>query len=181
MNYYAIQDLVIGFLICLFFTLVFFATYYAKRKGLLRKILIIGSTVCILWYLNPAINYVKYVYAAWSGKTQIATTLSVAGTELFSSAVTVNPGAVFRIHVKGNSGGTTDNLVITLYSTLDASTEEWTTVGDYSFVLDCTSGNDEIVQFVVSGIYRFRIGFVRDGSTDTITTNAWYREDGVSL
>ena len=118
---------------------------------------------------------------AWGSKTQIATGLSVAGTELFSSEVTLNPGELVHIQIVGNSGGTTDNLDIAIYTTLDDSTENWDTVPLTSLQLDCTDGNDNDVSIPLSGIYRFRIGFIRSGSTDTITTNAWYRADGVSL
>lgn len=118
---------------------------------------------------------------AWTSKTQIATTLSVAGTELFSSAVTLTPGELTHIQVVGNSGGTTDSLVISIYTTLDDTSENWDTVPIFTFTLDCTDGNDNDVSIPLSGIYRFRIGFVRDGSTDTITTNAWTRDDSVAL
>jgi hypothetical protein len=118
---------------------------------------------------------------AWAAKSQIMTAQSVAGTELFSSIVDMNPGALHRLHIKGNSDGTTDNLVISIYSTADPSSEEWTTVADYSFELDCTDGNDNIIEIPLSGLYRYRVGCVRSGSTDTITTNIWYQHDGVDI
>lgn len=118
---------------------------------------------------------------AWGSKTQIANALSVAGTELFSDAVSLTPGELSHIQVIGNSNGTTDNLVISVYTTLDDSSENWDTVPLMQFELDCTDGNDNDVAFIMSGVYKFRIGFVRSGSTDTITTNAYSREDGVDL
>lgn len=118
---------------------------------------------------------------AWGSKTQIENAAAVAGTELFSDAVSLNPGELSHIQVIGNSNGTTDNLIISVYGTLDASTENWDTVPLYQFELDCTDGNDNDVSFQISGVYKFRLGFVRDGSTDTITTNAYSRVDGVSL
>ena len=118
---------------------------------------------------------------AWGSKTQIENAASVAGTELFSDKVSLNPGELSHVQVVGNSNGTTDNLVISVYSTLDASTENYDTAPLYQFILDCSDGNDNDVSFIVSGVYAFRLGFVRDGSTDTITTNAWSRLDGVSL
>lgn len=118
---------------------------------------------------------------AWSSKTQIENAASVGGTELFSDAVSLNPGELAHIQVVGNSDGTTSSLIISVYTTLDASSENWDTVPITQFTLDCTDGNDNDVSFAISGIYKFRIGFVRDTGTDTITTNAWYRSDGVSL
>jgi hypothetical protein len=109
------------------------------------------------------------------------TAQAVAGTELFSSYVTLNPGALAHVEVEGNSNGTTDNFKGRGYGTLDASTENPDDFPIFEFTIDCTSGNDSKVSFPLSGIYRWRIGCVRDGSTDTITTDIWYREDGVSL
>lgn len=117
----------------------------------------------------------------WGSKSQIASSLSVAGTELFSSAVSLNPKELSHVQVIGNSNGTTDSLVISVYTTLDDSSENWDTVPIMQFTLDCTDGNDNDISFDVEGVYKYRIGFVRDGSTDTITTNAYYRNDGVSI
>lgn len=118
---------------------------------------------------------------AWGSKTQIESAASVAGTELFSDIVSLNPGESAVIQVVGNSNGTTDNLIISVYATLDDSSENWDTVAIFKFELDCTDGTDNDVSFIVSGLYRFRLGFVRSGSTDTITTDAWERKDGISL
>jgi len=118
---------------------------------------------------------------AWGSKTQIENAASVAGTELFSDAVSLNPGELSHVQVIGNSNGTTDSLVISVYATLDASSENWDTVPLFQFTLDCTDGNDNDISFMISGVYKFRLGFVRDGSTDTITTNAYSIKDGINL
>lgn len=115
----------------------------------------------------------------WSAKTPIATALAVAGTELFSSAITLNPAESVDIQVKGNSSGTTDNLVVSAYGTLDDSTEEWDTVPFQQQTLDCTDGADNIFSILIPGKYKFRLGFARDGSTDTITVDASIRKDGI--
>ena len=117
----------------------------------------------------------------WGSKTQIESAAAVAGTELFSDTVTLNPGEVAHVQVVGNSGGTTDSLVISAYSSLDDDMTNPDTVPLFSFTLDCTDGNDNDVSFIVSGVFAFNVGYVRDGSTDTITTNAWVRKDGVNL
>lgn len=118
---------------------------------------------------------------AWGSKTQIASSLSIVGTEQFSSAVSLNPGESAQVQVISNSGGTTDSLVVSVYATLDTATEVWDEVPITQFFLDCTSGNDTEVSFIVSGVFRFRVGFIRSGSTDTLTTNAYYRSDGISV
>ncbi|NNF98085.1 MAG: hypothetical protein HKM93_01795 [Desulfobacteraceae bacterium] len=118
---------------------------------------------------------------AWGSKTQIATALSVAGTELFSDSFTLNPAENANIQIIGNSSGTTDDLIISLYTTLDESTENWDTVPLFSQELDCTDGNDNDITLLVTGVYKARLGFARTGTTDTITTNAYIRKDGVNL
>ena len=117
----------------------------------------------------------------WASKVQIEVAANVAGTELFSDVVTLSPGEIAHVQIVGNSGGTTDSLVISVYTTLDDTSENWDTVPLFSFTLDCTDGNDNDVSFIVSGVYKFYIGYVRDGSTDTIVTDAWQRKDGVNL
>lgn len=112
----------------------------------------------------------------WISKTQIMTAAAVAGTELFSSSITLNPGETAHIQVIGNSGGTTDNLIIAVYATLDPDGDNWDTVAVFKIELDCKDGNDNDISFVVSGLYSFRIGCVRSGTSDTITTNACYRK-----
>ena len=118
---------------------------------------------------------------AWDSKTQIMTAQSVVGTELFSSAVTLTPKEGLKVEVQGNSDGTTDSLIVNAYGTLDDSSENWDDVPFFTRVIDCTSGADSKASFVIKDEYRFRIGTVRQGSTDTITTNIWYRGDGVSI
>ncbi len=117
----------------------------------------------------------------WASKVQIEVAANVAGTELFSDTVTLNPGELAHIQIVGNSGGTTDSLVISVYASLDSDMTNPDTVPIFSFTLDCTDGNDNDVSFIVSGVYAFNIGYVRDGSTDTIVTDAWVRKDGVNL
>lgn len=118
-----------------------------------------------------------------AGKTQIITNVGVSG-EYFSDTVgPLNPGEVCKLQVKGNSDGTTDNLDVVIYETLDetAGAEVWDTQGSGAGQLDCTSGNDELFTFTLSGIYKFGIGVARSGSTDTITTDAWVKRDGVNI
>jgi hypothetical protein len=121
---------------------------------------------------------------AWASKQSwtIENSGNVDGTERFTTtSLGLNPGESCHIQVVGNSGGTTDSLIISVYATLDDSSENYDTVPVFQFLLDCTDGNDNDVSFVVSGLYRFRIGFVRDGSTDTIATTCNYRLDGISV
>ena len=119
---------------------------------------------------------------SWGNKTQIATSLSAAATEVFSDAITLNPGESAHVQVVADFPETpTDDLEVRLYGTLDESSENWDdTPLQYLGTLD--KGTDpNAFSCIVSGIYKGRLGFKRSGATDTITVNAWIRKDGVSL
>jgi hypothetical protein len=118
---------------------------------------------------------------SWASKTQIATSLSVAGTEQFSSSFTLSPGESAQVQVKGDfPASPTDDLLIKVYGTLDDSSEEWDKAPLMQFRL--SKGTDpNVISFLIQGFYKARLGFIRSGSTDTITTDAWIRKDGISL
>jgi hypothetical protein len=118
---------------------------------------------------------------AWLDKLKIEDAASVAGTELFSDAVQPNAGEQVHVEVEADFPATpTDDLLVRLYATLDDTSENWDDTPVLEFAID--NGTDpNKVSFIVSGLYKWRLGFIRDGSTDTITVNAWIRRDGVSL
>lgn len=117
---------------------------------------------------------------AWGTRTQIATSLSVAGTELFSSDFTLNPGELAVVDILANfPASPTDNLTVSLYGTNDAAF-----AGDELplWQMQISNATDPSrIEVPVSGLYRVRFGFVRTGSTDTITVDAWRMNDGVNL
>lgn len=117
----------------------------------------------------------------WGSKTQVASSLSVAGTEQYTDDITLNPGEQVHIQVKADfPGSPTDNLVVSGYGTLDDSSEVWDDTAFLKFEID--NGTDpNHVALVISGFYKFKLGFIRSGSTDTITVDAWIRKDGVSI
>jgi hypothetical protein len=115
----------------------------------------------------------------WSDKTKIADALAVQGTELFSDSVTLKSDEVAHIQVDADfPGSPTDNLEIRIYTTLDDSTEAWddTALETVRTIANTTDPNS--YSFTVSNVYKFRLGFIRSGSTDEIATNAWYRSNG---
>lgn len=123
---------------------------------------------------------------AWGSDTDAqvngaASPQNVVGTELFSDDITLNPEETAVVQVYTDSGGTTDSLDIAIYTTLDDATEKWDTVAMLGMRLDATSGDEEVVTLVISGVYKFRVGVVRAGSTDTLATGIFYRKNGVSV
>lgn len=124
-------------------------------------------------------DYPPELFAAWGSKQTILNDEAIGGagnTEEFTSIVNTNPGSLQWVQVKGNSQGTTDNLNVALYD----SVETWSTVAVFSFEIDATSGADVLAGFQVSGIPSWRIG-VTAGGTDSIDATIVYRDDGVSL
>lgn len=118
---------------------------------------------------------------AWSSKSQIETSASVAGTEVFSDKVELNPGEMCAVQIKADfPGSPTDDLEVRLYGTLDASSETYDNQGTIATLLS-NSDDPAYKTILISGYYAFRLGFIRSGSTDTITVDAWIRKDGVSL
>lgn len=118
---------------------------------------------------------------SWTNKTQIVDAVSVSGVEVYSDAVTLNPGELAVVQVDANfTGSPTDDLLIKVYGTLDDSSENWDDTPVYQFAVDKDT-DPNAVTFNVSCLYKFRLGLIRDGSTDTIVVDAYYRRDGVSL
>jgi len=117
----------------------------------------------------------------WGTKETIGSAQAVGGTELYTSLVLLNPGELAHIQVVSDSSGTTSSLVISVYGTLDSDGTTMDAWPLFSFTLDTTSGNPEEVSFVISGIFAFKVGFVRDTGSDTLTTSTYCRKDGVNL
>lgn len=118
---------------------------------------------------------------AWGSKDTATQLTTVSTEQFFDDTPTLTPGELAHVQIVGNSSGTTDNLIIAVYTTLDDSTENWDTVPFLELELDCTDGADNDVSFLVAGVYRFRVGVRRSGSTDTFTADMAHRLDGVAL
>lgn len=116
---------------------------------------------------------------SWSDKAQIAEDVSVAGTEMYSSAVVLKSDETAHVQINVNFASTpTDDLLVRVYTTLDASTETWDLT---TFTAEQTVDKDtdpNVMSFTVTGVYKFRLGFIRDGSTDTHVVNAYVRKNG---
>jgi len=116
---------------------------------------------------------------SWAAKTKIANALSVEGTELYSDAVTLKSDETAHVQITGDFPTVaTDNLLIRVYTTLDASSETFDTT---SVITELTLSKDTdpgAISFSINGVYKFRLGLIRSGSTDTITANAWVRTNG---
>ena len=122
----------------------------------------------------------------WGSKTSATQLTSITSEQFFSfggtSWIYLNPGESAHIIVKYNPvGSPTDHLIVAVYPTLDASTQTSDTTPYMEFTID--KGTDpNYASFIVTGLYGFRIGVRRSGTTDTITdADCSYRTDGVIL
>ena len=120
---------------------------------------------------------------AWASEVA-ATQLTSITTEQFfsfggSTNVTLNPGETAHIEVDVNFPTTpTDHCNVKVYGSLDAGTD----YDDTPFIqFQIDKGTDpNQASFLVSGVYSFRVGVSRSGSTDTITSaDSRHRKDGV--
>lgn len=124
---------------------------------------------------------------AWSAKTS-ATQLTSITTEQFFSFPTIathlslNPGEEMHCQISADfPGSPTDHLVISVYTTLDDSSETWDIEPYITYVITNTPDPNR-GPLIIGGIYAFRIGAKRSGTTDTITSaDCSFRKNGVDL
>jgi len=122
----------------------------------------------------------------WGTETAATQLTSITAEQFFSFGgstwVYLNPGEAAHVQVKYNPvGSPTDHLIVAVYGTLDDATQVSDVTPFMEFTVD--KGSDpNYVSFIVSGLYGYRIGVRRSGTTDTITdADCSYRKDGVSL
>ena len=119
---------------------------------------------------------------AWGSDTASTQLTSITTEQFFSQTPQLNPGELAHCQVTVDFPTTpTDNAIISVYTTLDDTSENWDDVPWMQFtLLNDTDPNS--VSFLVQGVYKFRVGVQRDGSTDTLTSaDMSHRVDGVTL
>ncbi len=119
---------------------------------------------------------------AWGSKATATQVTAITTSEkFFDQTPALNPGETIHVEVDANPPASpTDNLIVAVYGTLDASTEDWDDTPILEFEID--NGIDpNKISFLVSGVYKFRVGVVSSGSTDTFVADMAFRADGVSL
>jgi len=109
---------------------------------------------------------------SWSTSKDDATQLTAITTteQFFSLTPSVNPEQWLHCQVEYNPPGTpTDKLIVSVYSTLDDTSENWDNQPIMSFTLD-NSPDPNARSFLLHGYYKYRIGVKMNGSTDTTGT-----------
>jgi hypothetical protein len=101
----------------------------------------------------------------------------VDGTERFSSDVDLETDGHEGVHchLKYDASGTTDDLEVAIYSSLDGT--NYDDIAMHKFTADNNGGAETEISFVVKDIAHFRVGLKRSGSTDTfeahLTCQRW--------
>lgn len=121
---------------------------------------------------------------AWGSK-QNATQLTSITTEVFfDTVVELNPGEWAVCEVEYNPvASPTDNLVVSVYGTMDASSENWDDTPIHQFEIDKAIDPNKASFAVPSQrVRKFRVGVKRSGTTDTITSADFsYQKSGLNL
>jgi hypothetical protein len=113
---------------------------------------------------------------AWGAKDTSTQLTTITATEqFFDDLISVDVNEYADVHVMVNHGGTTDDAIVSLYGTLDATSETWDGVPFMSrYIVQATQDSDWF-QFTVSGVYKFRIGVKSTGATDSHTADMSHR------
>ena len=121
---------------------------------------------------------------AWGSKTGFTGQTGINNTtEEFLEAVTMNPYEQCHVQLEvdnEHASTVTDGLIISVYGTLDAATEQWDSTPFMQFTHKPATVSAEYVSFMVTGFYKFRIGGLSTGATNTYTMGGAYMLDGVS-
>ncbi len=121
---------------------------------------------------------------AWGSKTGFTGQTGINNTtEEFLEAVTMNPYEVCHVQLEvdnEHASTVTDGLIISVYGTLDAATEQWDSTPFMQFTHKPATVSAEYVSFMVTGFYKFRIGGLSAGATNTYALDGSYRLNGVS-
>jgi len=107
----------------------------------------------------------------WSSSKTTATQLTSITTEQFFTTI-IGPAAneVAHVEVEVDFPATpTDRAIVSVYGTLDASSENWDDTPIMQFTLE-NSPDPNKVSFRLFGVYRYRIGVKRSGTTDTLAS-----------
>lgn len=110
---------------------------------------------------------------AWNTKAHATQLTGITTEQFFSTLVALGLGEKAHIQVKGTfPESPSDYLLVQLYSTLDASSEQWDAKAFASFPI---FSNEPVISFIVENYYKFRVGIKRVGATDSICADMWSR------
>jgi hypothetical protein len=105
----------------------------------------------------------------------------ITSEQFFNQVPTLNPRETAHVQVSVDfPASPTDHAIIAVYTTLDDASEVWDLIPMMEFLIENTTDPNRI-SFLVTAVYKFRVGVRRSGSTDTITSaDLSLRKDGVN-
>jgi hypothetical protein len=118
---------------------------------------------------------------AWGSDTAATQLTGITTEQFFNQVPTLNPRETAHVQVAVDfPGSPTDHAIIAVYTTLDDTSEVWELIPMMEFLIENTTDPNHI-SFLVTSVYKFRVGVRRSGSTDTITSaDLSLRKDGVN-
>ncbi len=121
---------------------------------------------------------------AWGAKQSFTDQTAINNTvEEFLAAVTLNPRELCHVQLKldnEHASAVTDSLQVSVYTTLDATSEVWDVFPFMQFTVKPATINAEYFAFTIMGVRKFRIGGLSTGATNTYTMGGSYMLDGVN-
>ena len=114
----------------------------------------------------------------WGSDTALTTQTAIDNaTEEFIGTIALATAlsAHIQLEIDNESGSITDAVIISVYATLDDTSEVFDDQAYMTFTILPSSVTLERHPLVVSGIYKFRIGALSDGATDTYAVGGDYR------
>ena len=114
----------------------------------------------------------------WGSDTALTTQTGIDNvTEEFIGTIDLASGlsAHIQLEIDNEGGSVTDAVIISVYATLDATSEVWDDQAYMTFTILPSSIALERHPLVVSGIYKFRIGVLSAGATDTYAVGGDYK------
>jgi hypothetical protein len=117
----------------------------------------------------------------WGSDTAATQLTSITTEQFFNQVPALNPRETAHVQVSVDfPGSPTDHAIVAVYTTLDDSSEVWDIIPMMEFLIENATDPNRI-SFLVTGVYKFRVGVRRSGSTDTITSaDLSLRKDGVN-
>jgi hypothetical protein len=121
----------------------------------------------------------------WGADTAFTSATAINNTvEEFLEDVALNPRELCHVQLEvdnEHASTVTDDLIVSVYTTLDDTAEVWDDFPLLRFTVTPSGVAVERIAFVVGpGIFKFRIGGLSSGATDTYTMGGDYRIDGVN-
>lgn len=117
---------------------------------------------------------------AWSTETAATQLTSITSEQFFDQTPTLTPGETVHVQVSVDfPSSPTDDAIVSIYASLDGTDYDLTPRVQLRLLRMIDPNR---VSVTLTGMYQFRVGVKRSGTTDTLTSaDMSFRKNGVSL